>query len=48
MREADDEMSHSDEYSHVVVNDDLNGALNDLKSIVSGHMDAVRKVTIEA
>jgi len=47
MREADDEMSHSDEYSYVVINDELEGALSDLKSIISGHIDALRKVTIE-
>ena len=47
MREADDEMSHHSEYDYVVVNDDLDGALGDLKSIVSGHTEALRQVTID-
>ena len=47
MREADDEMSHHGEYDYVVVNDDLDRALGDLKSIVSGHTEALRQVTID-
>lgn len=47
MQEADEQMGHRGEYSHVVVNDDLEGALADLKSIVSGHLEGLRKVTIE-
>ena len=47
MREAEDEMSHRDEYNYVVVNDDLDHALEDLKSIISGRIDDVRPATID-
>lgn len=47
MRQAEDEMSHRDEYNYVVVNDDLDRVLDDLKSIVSGRIDEVRPATID-
>lgn len=47
MREAAEEMRHHDEYDHVLVNDDLERALADLKSIVAGRAEAVRTVTID-
>ena len=47
MREAEDEMSHRDEYNYIVVNDDFDRALEDLKSIVSGRIDEVRPATID-
>ena len=47
MREAEDEMSHHGEYNYVVVNDDLDCALEDLKSIVAGRIDEVRPATID-
>lgn len=46
MQEAEDEMSHHGEYNYVVVNDDLDLALLDLKSIVSGHVENLRQATI--
>ena len=46
MREAEDEMSHYGEYNYVVVNDDLDLALSDLKSIISGDIAHLRKATI--
>jgi len=36
MREAVSEMSHYKEFDHVVVNDDFDAALNDLKAIIRG------------
>ena len=47
MQEAEDEMSHRDEYNYIVVNDDLDRALEDLKSIISGRIDEVRPATID-
>lgn len=47
MREAAEEMSHYGEYNHVLVNDDLDLALGDLKSIIYRRADAVRRVTID-
>lgn len=46
MLEAEDEMSHHGEYNYVVVNDDLDLVLADLKSIVSGHIENLRQATI--
>ncbi len=46
MREAEDEMSHRGEYNYVVVNDNLDLALTDLKSILSGHIENLRRATI--
>lgn len=46
MREATEEMSHHDEYDHVVVNDDLDRALAELKSIVSKGVGALGQVTM--
>ena len=36
MREAVSEMSHYKEFDHVVINDDFDAALNDLKAIIRG------------
>ena len=47
MREAEDEMSHRDEYNYIVINDNLDRALEDLKSIISGRIDDVRPATID-
>ena len=47
MQEAADEMAHRDEYDHEVVNDDLENAMAKLRTIVSGSVDGLRKVTIE-
>jgi guanylate kinase len=37
MRDAVSEMRHYKEFDHVVVNDDFEAALADLKAIISGH-----------
>lgn len=46
MQEAEDEISHRGEYNYTVVNDDLDLALKDLKCILSGHIEGLRKATI--
>jgi guanylate kinase len=47
MREAVAEMSHYQEFDYLVVNDDFNAALEDLKAILRGEPDRVRPVTID-
>ena len=47
MQEAADEMAHRDEYDHEVVNDDLEKAMAKLRTIVSGSVDGLRRVTID-
>lgn len=47
MQQAEDEMSHRGEYDYRVVNDDLEEAMAELRSIVSGRVDDSVKVTIE-
>ncbi|MBI3569584.1 MAG: guanylate kinase, partial [Gammaproteobacteria bacterium] len=46
MREAVSEMSHYKEFDHLVVNDDFDAALNDLKAIVRGE-GAPRPVRVD-
>jgi len=47
MREAVAEMSHYNEFDHLVVNDDFNAALADLKAILRGEPGRVRAVSID-
>ncbi len=47
MQEADDEMSHSDEYDHRIVNDDLDKTMDELRAIISGPVADARKVTMK-
>jgi guanylate kinase len=42
MRDAVSEMSHYDEFDYLVVNDDFDAALADLRAILSGHPDQAR------
>jgi guanylate kinase len=47
MREAVAEMSHYNEFDHVVVNDDFDAALDDLKAILRGEPQQVRPIRID-
>ncbi len=47
MREAAEEMRHYREYDHVVVNDDVDAALRDLRAIVEHRPELVRPLEIE-
>jgi guanylate kinase len=47
MREAVAEMSHYSEFDHLVVNDDFEAALADLKAILHGEPQRVRPVRID-
>jgi guanylate kinase len=47
MREAVAEMSHYSEFDLLVVNDDFDAALDDLRAILRGEPDRVRPVTID-
>ena len=47
MREAVAEMSHYNEFDHLVVNDDFNAALADLKAILRGEPGRARAVNID-
>jgi guanylate kinase len=47
MREAVAEMSHYNEFDHLVVNDDFDAALADLKAILLGEPQRVRPVRID-
>ena len=47
MREAVAEMSHYSEFDHLVVNDDFNAALADLKAILRGEPGQARAVNID-
>jgi len=42
MHDAVAEMSHFDEFDHVVINDDFDAALDDLRAIISGRLENVR------
>lgn len=47
MREAVTEMSHYSEFDHLVVNDDFDAALADLKAILHGEPQRVRPVRVD-
>ena len=47
MRAAVEEMSHYREFDHLVVNDDFNAALEDLRAILRGEPQRVRPVRID-
>ncbi len=47
MREAVSEMSHYQEFDRLVVNDDFEAALADLKAILRGEPDKARAVTLD-
>lgn len=47
MREAVAEMSHYSEFDHLVVNDDFDAALADLKAILRGEPHRARPVTLD-
>ncbi len=47
MREASAEMRHYDEFDYVVVNDEFEAALQDLKAIIRGEPEARRPLTLD-
>lgn len=47
MSAAVDEMSHCREFDHLVVNDDFQAALADIKAILKGDPDAARPISID-
>jgi guanylate kinase len=47
MRDAVSEMRHYDEFDYVVVNDDFDLALADLRAILSGHPEKCRPVRVD-
>jgi len=47
MRDAVSEMRHYDEFDHVVVNDDFDLALADLRAIIAGQPEKCRPVTVD-
>ena len=47
MREAVAEMSHYSEFDHLVVNDDFDAALEDLRAILRGEAQRVRPVRVD-
>ena len=47
MRQAYEEMQHSDEADFQVLNDDFNQALNDLTLILGGESDKLRALTVD-
>jgi guanylate kinase len=47
MRDAISEMRHYDEFDYVVVNDDFDLALADLRAILSGHPEKCRPVNVD-
>lgn len=47
MQAAIDEMRHYDEFDYVVVNDDFEGALGDLRAIIEGQPEKRRPVTLD-
>jgi len=47
MRDAVSEMRHYDEFDYILVNDDFDLALQDLRAFTSGHPDQARAVDIE-
>lgn len=46
MQQAEDEMSHRHEYDYQVINEDLDRAMTELHSIVTGRVESAEKVTI--
>jgi len=47
MREAAEEIRHYREYDYVVVNDDMEAALNDLRAIIENRPEVVRPLEVE-
>jgi guanylate kinase len=47
MRDAVSEMQHYDEFDYLVVNDDFDLALADLRAILSGHPEKCRPVNVD-
>lgn len=47
MRDAVSEMTHYKEFDYIVVNDDFDAALGDLKAILSGDLAQVRPVSVD-
>jgi guanylate kinase len=47
MRHAVSEMEHYGEFDHIVMNDDFDAAMQDLKAIIRGDMKSVRPMTID-
>jgi len=47
MREATNELRHYEEFDHIVVNDDFDAALEDLKAAVRGEPERIRKAEVD-
>jgi len=47
MQQAESEMSHCREADHIILNDDFDLALQDLKYILKGETDKIRKLSID-
>ncbi len=47
MHDAVSEMEHYGEFDHIVMNDDFDAAVQDLKAIIRGDMRSVRPITID-
>lgn len=47
MAQAESEMSHCHEADHIILNDDFDAALQDLKHILAGQADLVRSLSID-
>lgn len=47
MRQAMSEMSHYEEFDYIVVNDDFDLALADIRAIVGGRADQIRPMTLD-
>ncbi len=47
MRDAVSEMEHYGEFDHIVMNDDFDAALQDLKAIIRGDLRSVRPITVD-
>jgi guanylate kinase len=47
MREAVSEMRHYQEFDHVIVNDNLEAALNDLHAIIEGKPEKIRPMRVD-
>ena len=47
MRDAESEISHYNEFEHVIINDEFEAALADLQAIVAGNIDRLRPLSVD-